>query len=95
MFIAKLYIVSPSREAVTMSNLLRRAMAKRFDGDFQFQVISVLENPSEAEADRVMATPTVIRLAPDPKIRILGRLGDIDRILAKLGIKNGNSADQG
>lgn len=92
MFRAKLYIASPSREAVAMSNLLRRAMAKRFDKNFEFHVISVLAEPFEAEQDQVMATPTVIRLAPGPEVRILGRLNDVDQILAKLGIKNGNGA---
>lgn len=89
MFKVKLYIASPSREAVAMSNLLRRSLAKRFNGDFEFHVISVLEAPAEAEADRVMATPTVIRLAPGPEVRILASFGDMEEILVNLGVKNG------
>jgi circadian clock protein KaiB len=38
------------------------------------EVIDALERPDLAERDRVIATPTLIRLLPKPEIRIVGDL---------------------
>ncbi len=37
-------------------------------------IVDVLDRPTLAEEHRVVATPTVIRLAPTPTVRIVGDL---------------------
>jgi circadian clock protein KaiB len=50
------------------------------------EVIDVLTAPDRAKADQVVATPVLLKLAPPPLCRIVGTLGDAQRIRAALGI---------
>lgn len=44
--------------------------------DLQLTVVDVLEQPELAEQHRVLATPTLLRLRPEPVKRVLGDLTD-------------------
>lgn len=70
-----------SRQAV--SNLLALCEA-RVPGDYELDVIDVLDRPDLAESERVIATPTVIRTTPPPLRRVVGDLSDPDRAAAAL-----------
>ncbi|MBL8173392.1 MAG: circadian clock KaiB family protein [Bryobacterales bacterium] len=50
------------------------------------EIIDVLQNPDFAEADRVLATPTLIRLSPLPMIRLVGDLESVDRLMQLLDL---------
>jgi circadian clock protein KaiB len=49
-------------------------------------VIDVLEQPNLAEADRILATPTLIRYLPPPSRRVIGDLSDQDKVMFGLGL---------
>jgi circadian clock protein KaiB len=62
-----------SRRALT--NLT--ALCEEFlAGRFTLEVIDVYEHPELAASDHVIATPTVLRLSPRPRSRIVGDLSD-------------------
>lgn len=82
----KLYVTDHtlrSRQAVVQ---LRRLCEEQFSGDYELEVVDVLEHPSEAAADRILATPTVVRELPHPIRRIIGDLSDIEKVLAGLAL---------
>ncbi len=54
--------------------------------DATVEVVDVLEDPARALEDGIVATPTVVRLSPEPKIRIFGTLSDLDRVRLALGL---------
>ena len=60
---------------LAVANLRGLCEAALMDG-FDVEVVDVLEDPDRATRDRVMATPTVIRLAPAPLRRVMGDLSD-------------------
>ncbi|HEV3052579.1 MAG TPA: circadian clock KaiB family protein, partial [Longimicrobium sp.] len=49
-------------------------------------VVDVAEQPERAETDRVLLTPTLLRLAPGPARRVVGDLGDRARVAEALGL---------
>jgi circadian clock protein KaiB len=49
-------------------------------------VVDVAEDPARAETDRVLLTPTLLRLAPGPTRRVVGDLGDRARVAQALGL---------
>ena len=55
---------------------LRTLCAARVPGDHDIEVIDVLGQPALAEEARILATPTVIRLRPLPRRRVVGDLSD-------------------
>jgi circadian clock protein KaiB len=81
----RLYVSGDSPRSQQAIRHLRRLDATDLAGRYDLEVVDVLERPELAEADRVMATPTLLRISPAPCRRILGDLGDLDRLLQALG----------
>lgn len=46
----------------------------------------MLENPQQAEDDRVLATPTLIKHLPPPLRRVIGDLSDKQKVLLGLEV---------
>ncbi len=65
----------------TLHTLLERSLRE----PYTLKVIDVRNHPDLAEADRVSATPTLVRVWPLPVRRIVGNLSDTSRILDILG----------
>jgi circadian clock protein KaiB len=64
----------------TLSNI-HQLLEKRLNHPYTLKVIDVAKNPEQAAIHQVLATPTLIRLAPKPIKRVVGQLDDISRVL--------------
>ncbi|MDP9070619.1 MAG: circadian clock KaiB family protein [Actinomycetota bacterium] len=62
-----------SRRAVAN---LRALCEASVPGDYELEVVDVLHQPDRAEVAKIMATPTVIKLSPPPRRRVVGDLSD-------------------
>jgi circadian clock protein KaiB len=65
---------------------LEALLKDKFSGQYSLEIIDVLVEPELAEVDRILATPTVIKVAPEPEKRIVGSLGDREKVLTGLGL---------
>ena len=74
-----------SRAAIRNLESLRAALSPQA----AVEVIDVREHPDLAEADRILATPTLVRRAPEPVRKIIGDLSDTQRVLTGLEIEAG------
>jgi circadian clock protein KaiB len=63
-----------------------RALAERLPGRLEVEVVDVAQEPERAERDRIIATPTLIRVRPAPELRLIGAVGDPHALLAQLGL---------
>lgn len=50
------------------------------------EIIDVLQNPQLADAEKVMATPTLIRMIPTPVRRLIGDFSDGERVFNLLDL---------
>jgi circadian clock protein KaiB len=81
----KLYVVSgtPSSDrAVAAIERLRAGLP----GEVSVDVVDLAEHPEVAEAERIIATPMLVRLEPEPVRRVVGDLSDLDRVRWGLGL---------
>ncbi len=53
--------------------------------DCRVEVINIRVDPKRAEAERILAIPTLIKYDPQPVLRIIGDLSDHRRVLNALG----------
>ena len=53
---------------------------------YELEVVDLYQQPQLAEADRVVAAPTLVRVSPGPVRRVAGDLTDARRILQGLGL---------
>jgi circadian clock protein KaiB len=56
-------------------------------GQYQIEVIDLLENPHLAQGDQVLAIPTVVRRLPLPMRTIIGDLSDTERAIIGLDLR--------
>jgi circadian clock protein KaiB len=86
MYQLRLHIVDTTRNSTQAIQELEALLEAKFKGQYSLEIIDVLTNPELAEVDKVLATPTVIKLAPGPKTRIVGGLSDHEKVLDGLGL---------
>ena len=65
---------------------LRRICDEQLGGQYELEIIDVLERPDLAENDKVLATPTLIKQLPPPLRRVIGDLSDRDKVLLGLEV---------
>ena len=80
----KLYVTGGTPRAELAVDNLRRICEEVLNGEYELQVIDVLEQPHLAEEDRVLVTPTVIKQMPPPPRRVLGDLSNADLVRSGL-----------
>jgi circadian clock protein KaiB len=88
----QLYVAEQTeRSQVALINL-RYLCESHLRGRYELEVIDVVDRPDRAEHARILATPTVIRIAPFPTRRVIGDLSDHARAAAALGLPGGIAA---
>jgi circadian clock protein KaiB len=83
----ELFVVGHSARSRMAVQNLRRILETSAPGEFDLQIIDVLEQPQAAEESNIMATPTLIKRAPAPVSRLLGDLSATDTVLRGLGLE--------
>ena len=63
---------------------LLRACDQALKGHYELRIVNILENPELAQGDRVLATPTLIRMEPPPSKRVIGDISNTDKVMAGL-----------
>jgi circadian clock protein KaiB len=82
-----LYVTGTSPRAERAISNLRRICEQDLRGQYQLEIIDVLEHPQRAEDDRILATPTLIKQLPPPLRRVIGDLSDKDKVLLGLEVQ--------
>jgi circadian clock protein KaiB len=82
----ELFVVGQSARSMAAVANLRRILDTNLAGQFDLQIIDVLEQPDAAEDSNIMATPTLIKREPDPTWRLLGDLSETEVVLRRFGI---------
>lgn len=50
----------------------------------ELEIVDLLLDPKRAAGDRIIVTPTLIKLSPAPELRLIGDLSDAARLLDAL-----------
>lgn len=66
-----------AQRAINNINALIKAST---DTVCQIETIDILNDPDKADENRILATPTTIRISPEPLVRIVGDLSDREQI---------------
>jgi circadian clock protein KaiB len=85
-YVLKLYVTGTSPRAEVAISNLRRICEQELRGQYELEIIDVLENPQVAEDDKILATPTLIKQLPPPLRRVIGDLSDKEKVLLGLEV---------
>jgi circadian clock protein KaiB len=76
---------STPRSARAIANM-RKICEENLHGRYDLEVVDVYENPDATRELQIVATPTLVKLLPEPLRRIIGDLSDEERVLAGLNL---------
>ncbi|HLO49789.1 MAG TPA: circadian clock KaiB family protein [Kamptonema sp.] len=85
-YVLRLFVSGNSAVTERTLQTLHQLLEQTLGLPYTLKVIDVFKHPEQAEADQISATPTLIKVWPRPIRRIVGELGDVDKILRLLAV---------
>ncbi len=70
----RLYINTRSEDSADIIQRLNELFKKNIKTGFVLEVIDVIKDFGKAVKDDVLASPTLLKVKPEPKVRIVGNL---------------------
>lgn len=82
-----LYVSGASPRSAEAINTTRLVCDTDLGGQVDLEIIDVARYPALAQADDIMAVPTLVRRLPLPRRKLTGDLADVGRVRAGLEIQ--------
>lgn len=90
----RLFIAGASPRSQRAVGTVRELAAELGDA-CDVDIVDVVADPALAEAERILATPALIKESPPPRRRMTGDLSDIERVLAVFGLSRTARSEHG
>jgi circadian clock protein KaiB len=84
----RLYVAGSDARSDEARRLCEQVVALCEPVPCRLEVVDVLADPQQAERDRVLATPMLVRLDPPPLVRLIGGLWNAEFIMEALQLQN-------
>ena len=83
----RLYVAGQTPRSVTAFRNLKEICEEYLKGQYHIEVVDLMENPTLARGDQILAVPTLVRKLPQPIRKIIGDLSNTERVLVGLDIQ--------
>lgn len=83
----RLYVAGQTPRSLTAFANLKRICEEHLAGRYRIEIIDLLENPTLAKGDQILAIPTLVRKLPEPVRKIIGDLSNTERVLVGLDLR--------
>jgi len=83
-YVLRLFVSGNSTTTERTLQTLHRLLDKSFGHSYTLKVIDIFKHPEQAEANHISATPTLVRVWPEPVRRIVGDLENFEKVLKLL-----------
>src|SRR5258706_7102656 len=83
----RLYTAGQTPKSLAAIRNLKKVCEEHLPGEYEIEVIDLLQNPRLAKDHQIVAIPTLVRKLPDPILKIVGDLSDVDRTLVGLDLR--------
>src|SRR5256885_8646017 len=83
----RLHVAGQTPRSLTAFKNLKEICEEYLEGKYHIEVIDLMENPTLARGDQILAVPTLVRKLPHPIRKIIGDLSNTERVLVGLDIQ--------
>jgi len=83
----RLYVAGQTPRSLTAFKNLKEICEEYLKGKYHIEVVDLMENPTLARGDQILAIPTLVRKLPQPIRKIIGDLSNTERVLVGLDIQ--------
>jgi len=85
--VLRLYVAGQTTKSLTAFANLRKICEEHLAGKYRIEVIDLIQNPTLARGDQILAIPTLVRKLPEPVKKIIGDLSNKERVLVGLDVR--------
>ena len=85
-YLLRLFVTGKTPRAELAIANIQRICEQELKGQYQLEIIDVLEHPDLAESEKILATPTLIKQLPPPLRRVIGDLTNKEKVLFGLAV---------
>src|ERR1700753_3053463 len=82
----RLFVTGSTPRSTRAIANMRKICEENLHGRYDLEIVDVYENPSATRELQIIATPTLVKILPEPLRRIIGDLSDKERVLAGLNL---------
>jgi circadian clock protein KaiB len=83
----RLYVAGKTLNSITAFENLKKICEEHLEGRYRIEVIDLIQNPTLAKGDQIIAVPTLIRKLPTPVKKIIGNLSNTEKVLVGLDLR--------
>ncbi|HUN54629.1 MAG TPA: circadian clock KaiB family protein [Smithella sp.] len=83
----RLYVVGQTPRSTQAIANIRKICDEYLQGRYDLKVIDLYQQPTLAQGEQIIATPTLIKKLPVPVRKLIGDLSDTQRILVGLDVQ--------
>jgi circadian clock protein KaiB len=83
----RLYVAGQTPKCVAAFANLKKICEEYLTGQYDIEIIDLLQTPALARGDQILAIPTLVRKLPEPVRKIIGDLSNTERVLVGLDIR--------
>ncbi len=83
----RLYVAGQSPKCLAAFANLKKICEEHLAGEYEIEIIDLLEHPHLARGDQILAIPTLVRKLPAPMRKIIGDLSNTERVLVGLDLR--------
>jgi circadian clock protein KaiB len=92
-YILRLFVTGTTARSQRAIANMRQICEENLAGQYDLEVIDVYQHPEKTRELQVIATPTLVKVLPEPLRRIIGDLSDREKVLAGLNVMPVASAE--
>ncbi|MEO8699350.1 MAG: circadian clock KaiB family protein [Kofleriaceae bacterium] len=85
--VLRLYVAGASERSTRAIQNAKQICNEYLEGRYDLEVVDVLQQPTLAKDDQILAVPTLIKRLPAPLRRIIGDLSNREVVLVGLDLK--------
>jgi circadian clock protein KaiB len=86
----RLFVTGSTPRSVRAIENMHKICTDYLEGKYELEVIDVYQDVDATKEMQIVATPTLVKILPEPLRRIIGDLSDTERVLAGLNLEPHN-----
>jgi len=83
----RLYVAGQTPKCLTAFANLKKICEEHLAGEYEIEIIDLIEQPQLAAGDQILAIPSLVRKLPEPVRKIIGDLSNTERVLVGLDLR--------
>lgn len=91
----RLYVAGATPKSVEAFRNLQQLCEEHLSGRYHIEVVDLMKYPALAQADQILAVPTLVRKRPVPIRKLIGTLSNKERVSDALDFARGDVRPSG